>query len=101
LRKRKTVTIRLLYRFFRIGIFLICRPESAGAAPMVNRFPPEGGAGAPNPEFDGTGAPNGFDEPNPVEGNPALGVAGEAGCDPNKNGLPLPEPEAELANGEG
>jgi len=56
---------------------------------MVKRLPPEEG-GAPNPEFDGAGAPNPFEEPNPDGGNPTFGVAGEAGCDPNMNEVLAP-----------
>lgn len=68
---------------------------------MVNRFPPDEEGGAPNPLFDGAGAPNGFDElPDPDGGSPAFGVAGEAGWDPNMNELPVPEPGL-VANGEG
>lgn len=67
---------------------------------MVKRLPPEEGE-APNPEFDGAGAPNAFEEPNPDGGNPAFGVAGEAGCDPNMKEVLTPAPEAGLVNGEG
>jgi hypothetical protein len=95
----EVVTVKLLHRCFIFlwGNFLICRPESEGAAPMVNKLPPaEGAEGAPNPALEDTWAPKGLevDEPNPDDGSPAVGVAGDAGWDPNTNGLLPPEPEA-------
>jgi len=68
---------------------------------MVNKLPPEdgGGAGVPKPELE-LGAPNGFAEPNPEDGSPVFGVAGEAGWDPlNMNELLPPMTGAGVEEG--